>query len=41
LKAADGDIIATSEGYKTEQGCKKPIESIKHYVANAKFLDRT
>lgn len=41
LKATNGETIATSESFKTAQGCKKAIESIKHYVANGKFLDKT
>ena len=29
LKAGNGEIIATSEGYKSKAGCKNGIESVK------------
>jgi uncharacterized protein YegP (UPF0339 family) len=29
LKAANGEIIATSEGYKAKDGCMKGIDSVK------------
>jgi len=29
LKAGNGEIILTSEGYKTKDGCKNGIESVK------------
>ena len=29
LKAANGEIIATSEGYESEASCKNGIESVK------------
>ncbi|MFH1944864.1 MAG: YegP family protein [Acidobacteriota bacterium] len=29
LKAANGETIATSEGYKTKASCKNGIESVK------------
>ncbi len=32
LIAPNGEIIATSEMYKTKQSCKKGIEAVKRYV---------
>lgn len=29
LKAGNGEVILTSEGYKAKDGCKKGIESVK------------
>lgn len=34
LKAGNGEVIATSEGYKTKQGCEKGIASVQ---ANAPY----
>ena len=39
LKSPNHEIIATSESYKTKQGCLKGIKSIKKYVAKAKIKD--
>lgn len=38
LKATNGQIIATSEGYKAMAGCKRGIESIKKNVVDAKII---
>ena len=35
LKAKNGEIIATSEGYKAKAGCLNGIESVKKNVADA------
>ena len=38
LKAANGQVILTSEGYSTEQGCENGIESVrKHAESEANF----
>ena len=36
LKARNGEIIATSEGYKAETSCLNGIESVKKNVIDAK-----
>jgi len=41
LKAANGEIIATSEGYETKQGCRKGIEAVRKNVTNARLQDNT
>ncbi|HBC29721.1 MAG TPA: hypothetical protein DC024_00535 [Clostridiales bacterium] len=35
LKAKNGEIIATSEGYKTMDSCKNGIESVRKNAANS------
>ena len=35
LKAKNGGIIATSEGYKTMENCKKGVESVRKNAADA------
>ncbi|MGJ4746333.1 YegP family protein [Leptospira sp. SA-E8] len=35
LKAANGEIIATGEGYSSKQACLKGIESIKKNAPDA------
>lgn len=39
LKAKNGLIIATGEGYKAKAGCKNGIESIKKNVVDAKIVE--
>lgn len=39
LKAANGEIIATGEGYKTKQGCINGIESIKKNAPEAEVVE--
>ena len=39
LKARNGEIIATGEGYKAKAGCKNGIESIKKNVVDAKIIE--
>ena len=39
LKAKNGQIIATGEGYKAKAGCKNGIESIKKNVVDAKIVE--
>ena len=41
LKAANGEIIASSEGYKTKAGAENGIESIKANAASATVVDLT
>ena len=38
LKATNGQIIATGEGYKAMAGCKNGIESIKKNAVDAKIV---
>ena len=38
LKAGNGEIIATGEGYKAMAGCKNGIASIKKNVVDAKIV---
>lgn len=35
LKAKNGEIIATSEGYKTMDSCKNGVESVRKNAANS------
>ena len=39
LKAKNGQIIATGEGYKAKAGCKNGLESIKKNVVDAKIVE--
>ncbi|MCH5203329.1 MAG: YegP family protein [Oscillospiraceae bacterium] len=39
LKAKNGQIIATGEGYKAKASCKNGIESIKKNVVDAKIVE--
>lgn len=39
LKAKNGQIIATGEGYKAKAGCKNGIESVKKNVVDAKIVE--
>lgn len=41
LKAGNGEIIATSEGYSTKSGCKNGIESVKENAPEAEIDDQT
>lgn len=41
LKAANGEIIASGEGYKSKQGCLNGIESIKKNAPIAEIEDLT
>ena len=38
LKATNGQVIATSEGYKKMASCLKGIESVKKNAADAKVV---
>jgi len=39
LKAGNGEIIATGEGYKNKQGCLNGIESIKKNAPEAEIVE--
>lgn len=39
LKAKNGQIIATGEGYKAKSGCKNGIESIRNNAPEAEIVE--
>ena len=39
LKAGNGQIIATSEGYKSKSGCMNGIESVKKNAPDAEVVE--
>lgn len=39
LKAGNGEIIATSESYKTKSGCENGIESVKKNAPEAEIAE--
>jgi uncharacterized protein YegP (UPF0339 family) len=39
LKAANGEMIATSEGYASKQSCVEGIESVKKNAPIAKIVE--
>ena len=41
LKAGNGEVIATSEVYTSEQGCLNGIESVRKNAVEAKLEDQT
>ena len=41
LKASNGEIVATSERYKTKAGAKQGIESVKTNASGAPVVDET
>ena len=41
LKAANGEVIATSEVYESRAACLRGIESVRKNAANAKAQDKT
>ena len=41
LVASNGEIIATSEGYKAKAGAKNGIESVKKNAPDAAIVDET
>ncbi|MDO5610675.1 MAG: YegP family protein [Pseudomonadota bacterium] len=40
LKAGNGQVILTSEGYQQMAGCANGIESVRKHAANDKFFER-
>jgi uncharacterized protein YegP (UPF0339 family) len=41
LKAGNGEVIATSEGYKTKASAENGIESVKTNAPTAPVVDQT
>ena len=41
LKAANGEVIAVSEGYKAKAGCDNGINSVKTNAPDAEVVDLT
>lgn len=41
LKAANGEVIAASQVYTTEEACLKGVESVKKIAAAADYEDQT
>lgn len=41
LKAANGEIIATGESYKSKASCENGIDSIRRNAPDAKIVDLT
>jgi uncharacterized protein YegP (UPF0339 family) len=39
LKASNGQVIATSQGYKSKESCLKGIESVRNNAPNADVLE--
>jgi uncharacterized protein YegP (UPF0339 family) len=39
LKAANGEIVAVSEGYASKEGCVNGIESVKKNAPIAKIVE--
>lgn len=39
LKAANGEVIATSQVYTTKESCQKGIESVKTNAADAEVVE--
>ena len=40
LKATNGQIIATSDGYKAKAGCQNGIESVKKNAPDAETVSK-
>lgn len=41
LKAPNNEIIASSEGYLSKQGCQNGIDGVKQYAQTAEVVDLT
>ncbi|MCT8335655.1 YegP family protein [Leptospira sp. 85282-16] len=41
LKASNGEIIASSEGYSSKQACENGIASVKNNASSAEIDDQT
>jgi uncharacterized protein YegP (UPF0339 family) len=41
LKAGNGEIVATGEGYKTKDGVIKGVDAVKRAAAEAEVSDAT
>ncbi|MCW3493532.1 YegP family protein [Microbacterium sp. SSM24] len=40
LKASNGEVIASSEGYSSKSGALNGIESVKKHAADAEVVER-
>ena len=41
LIAANGEVIASSEGYESKEACKNGIQSVKTNAASAEVVDQS
>jgi uncharacterized protein YegP (UPF0339 family) len=41
LKATNGQVIGTSERYKTERACENGVQSVMKHAPEAKIEDQT
>jgi uncharacterized protein YegP (UPF0339 family) len=41
LKAANGEIIATSQGYNSKEAAEKGIKSVQTHASGATVVDQT
>ena len=41
LVAANGEVIASSEGYESKEACKNGIQSVKTNAASAEIVDKS
>jgi uncharacterized protein YegP (UPF0339 family) len=41
LRAGNGEVIATGEGYSSKDGCKKGIKSVQKNAKAAEIVDQT
>lgn len=41
LRAANGEVIASGEGYTSKAGCKNGIESVRKNAPKAEIEDQT
>ncbi|QYZ78905.1 DUF1508 domain-containing protein [Methanofollis formosanus] len=39
LKASNGQVIATSQGYKSRESCMKGIDSVRNNAPNAEIIE--
>lgn len=39
LKAGNGEVVATSQSYKTKEGCKNGISSVRRNAASSPIVD--
>ena len=39
LKAANGEVVGQSQGYTTESGCRKGIESVKKNSVDSPIIE--
>lgn len=41
LKAGNGEVVATSQSYKTKEGCKNGICSVRRNAADSPVIDQS